>query len=92
MRKGIPRMESISRRTRKPCISVEAFKQIAKGDIITYLLPAHMQPTDPLKEWHGRVEQVNVDAVLVSSLDEGYCGDTEIVMRREIISATKSAE
>jgi len=85
-------MESISRRTRKPCISVEAFKQIAKGDIITYLLPAHMRPTDPLKEWHGRVEQVNAEAVLVSSVDEGYYGDTEIVMRSEVISVAKSVE
>ncbi len=85
-------MESIARCTRKPCIGVEAFKQIAKGDIITYLLPVHMQPTDPLKEWHGRVERVNAEVVLVSSLDEGYYSYTEAVMRREIISVTKSAE
>ena len=85
-------MESIARRTSKPCIGVEAFKQIAKGDIITYLLPAHMQPTDPLKEWHGRVERVNAEGVLVSLLDEGYYGYTEAVMRREIISVTKRAE
>jgi hypothetical protein len=85
-------METIARRISKPCIGVEAFKQIAKGDFITYLLPAHMQPTNPLKEWHGRVEQVNAEAVLVSSLDKGYYGDTETVMRREIISVTKSAE
>ena len=85
-------MGSIEMHSRKPCISVEAFKQIAKRDIITYLLPAHMQPTNPLKEWHGRVEQVNVAGVQVSLLDEGYYGNTETVMRTEIISVTKSAE
>jgi hypothetical protein len=85
-------MESIARRTRKTYISVEAFKQIAKGDIITYLLPVHMEPTDPLKEWHGRVEWVKAEGVLVSSLDEGYYGYTEAVMRTEIISVTKRAE
>ena len=79
-----------TRRTSKPCVGVEAFNQIAEGDIITYLLPAHALPTDPLKEWHGRVEQVHVGAVLVSSLDEGYCGETETVMRREIISVAKT--
>ncbi len=85
-------MESIARRTSKPCMGVDTFKQIAKGDIITYLLPVHMEPTDPLKEWHGRVERVKAEGVLVSSLDEGYYGYTEAVMRSEIISVTKSAE
>ena len=85
-------MESIASRTRKPCINVETFKQIAEGDIITYLLPADMLPTNPLKEWHGRVKRVNAEGVLVSLLDEGYCNDTEIVMRTEIISVTKSAK
>ncbi len=85
-------MGSTETRPRKPCISVEAFKQIAKGDIITYLLPAHMQPTNPLKEWHGRVEQVNGVGVQVSLLDEGYYGNTETVMRTEIISVKKSPE
>ncbi len=85
-------MESIAKRTRKPCIGVEAFKQIAKGDIIAYLLPPPMRPIDPLREWQGRVEQVNAERVLVSSLDEGYYGETEAVMRTEIIAVTKRAE
>lgn len=84
-------MEIIARRTSKRCIGAEAFKQIAKGDLITYLLPAHTQPTRPFKEWHGRVEQINAEAVLVSSLDEGYYGDMETVTRREIIAVMKSA-
>ncbi len=71
---------------------MDTFKQIAKGDIITYLLPVHMEPTDPLKEWHGRVERVKAEGVLVSSLDEGYYGYTEAVMRTEIISVTKREE
>jgi hypothetical protein len=85
-------MESILSRTTKPCINAETFKQIAEGDIITYLLPAHMLPTNPLKEWHGRVKEAKAEGVLVSSLDGGYCNDTEMVMRTEIISVTKKAK
>lgn len=85
-------MESILSRTRKPCIDVETFKQIAEGDIVTYLLSADKLPTDPLKEWHGRIKGVNAEVVVVSLLDEGYCNDTEMVMRMEIISVTKSAK
>jgi hypothetical protein len=85
-------MESILSRTRKACINAETFKQIAEADIITYLLPTKMMPTDPLREWHGRVKEVMAEGVLVSSLDEGYCNCTEMVMRTEIISVTKSAK
>ena len=83
-------MESILSRSRKPYINVETFKQITEGDVITYLLPAQMLPTNPLKEWHGRVKEVKAERVLVSLLDEGYCNYTELVMRTEIISVTKS--
>ena len=85
-------MESILSRSRKPCINAETFKQIAEADIITYLLPADMLPTNPLKEWHGRVKGVNAEEVLVSILDDGYSGCTEIVLRTEIISVMKSAK
>lgn len=84
-------MEKIASGTRKPCISTETFKQIAQGDIITYLLPAHIWPTNPLKEWHGRVKWVNAEEVQVSILDEGYSGYTEIVIRTQIVSLSKSA-
>ena len=85
-------MESVQSGTKQPCINVETFKQIAEGDIITYLLPANTLPTNPLREWHGRVKRVGAEEVLVSLLDEGYRNDTEIVVRTQIISVTKSAK
>ncbi len=84
--------ERVQSRADKPCISQEAFKQIAVGDLIIYLLSPNQQPTNPLREWHGRVEQVSDEAVRVSSLDEGYTGLTEIVSRQEIISVRKAAD
>jgi len=74
------------------CISWDAFMQIAVGDLISYLLTPNQRPTNPLREWHGRVEQVSAEAVLVSSLDEGYIGEKETVRRQEIISVTKGAD
>jgi len=76
----------------RPCISRDAFQQIAVGDLVIYLLTPNQQPTNPLQEWHGRVEQVSAEAVLVSSLDEGYTGEKEMVKRQEIISVSKSAD
>jgi len=74
----------------KACISVEKFQQIVKGDIITYLLAPEMQPTNPLREWHGRVEaHSKAGWVEVTVLDKGYIGETEIVRRTEILSVAK---
>ncbi len=70
----------------KPCISADDFHQIVRGDIITYLLAANQLPTDPLREWHGRVEHVHPHAVTVTVLDAGYDGEREIVGREEILS------
>ena len=79
-------------RADRPCISQEAFRQIAVGDLIIYLLAPNLQPTNPLREWHGLVEQVSADAVMVSSLDEGYMGQREMVRRQKIISVRKGAD
>jgi hypothetical protein len=50
-----------------------------------------MQPTNPLHQWHGRVEEhYKAGWVEVSLLDEGYVGDTDIVRRSEILSVAKS--
>ncbi len=84
--------ERVQSRADRPCISQEAFQQIAVGDLIIYLLSPNQQPTNPLREWHGRVEQVSDEAVRVSSLDEGYIGLTEIVSRQEIIAVSKGAD
>jgi hypothetical protein len=70
-------------------ISLEIFRQIAVGDLVAYLLAPEMLPNNPLREWHGRVEQVNAEGVLVSLLDEGYIGLTEWVEWREILSVSK---
>jgi hypothetical protein len=73
----------------RTCISHEIFQRIVVGDLITYLLAPDLLPSNPLREWHGRVEQVNVEEVSVSLLDEGYIGLTEQVSRQEIISVSK---
>ena len=64
----------------------EALQQIDKGDIITYLLPPRSCPSNPFREWHGRVEWISPELVKVMVLDEGYTGETEFVMRTEIVS------
>ena len=64
-------------------------QQIGKGDIITYLLPPRSCPSNPFREWHGRVEWVGSELVKVTVLDEGYTGETEFVMRTEIVSVTE---
>jgi hypothetical protein len=48
------------------------------------------RPSNPFREWHGRVEWVGPECVKVTVLDEGYTGETEFVMRTEIVSVTKS--
>jgi ribosomal protein L21E len=73
-------------------ISIQTFQQIVKGDIITYRLPLAMRPTNPLREWHGRVEVVNQqEGVVVTVLDEGYVGEKEFVKKTEILAVAKSA-
>lgn len=70
---------------RKPCINEIKFQQIIRGDYITYLLPLRDLPTDPQREWHGRVRWVGVEAVGVSVRDEGYEHEQEVVHRDQII-------
>jgi hypothetical protein len=77
---------NVFRVVRKACITERQFRQIARGDFITYLLPLRDLPTDPYREWHGRVLSVGVEAVRVEVLDPGYVGETEIVRRTEIVS------
>ena len=92
-RKGLPSTtaEDLQQHASKLCISAEEFQQIVRGDIITYLLAPYLQPTNPFKEWHGRVEEHDQAGwVEVTVLDEGYVGETEIVSRTEILSVAKS--
>lgn len=78
--------------TGKRSISVTEFQQIVKGDIVNYLLPSSMLPTNPLREWHGRVERINQQGwVEVTVLDEGYDDQREIVRSSEIVAIVKSA-
>jgi hypothetical protein len=69
---------------------IEGSYHIVKGDLITYLLPPEMQPSNPLREWHGKVEASHPNGwVLVTILDKGYAGETEIVQRTEILTVTR---
>ncbi|HZU00086.1 MAG TPA: hypothetical protein VFA10_10520 [Ktedonobacteraceae bacterium] len=77
---------------KRACISQERFQQIAEGDHIIYLLAPELLPSNPLREWHGRVEQVHAEEVQVSLMDEGYVGLTELVRRQEIIAVRKGTE
>jgi hypothetical protein len=73
-----------------PRISAEDFQQIVRGDLITYLLAPEMRPTNPLREWHGRVEQHHPAGwVEVTLLDEGFVGERERVWCTEILSVRK---
>jgi hypothetical protein len=82
----------IVRVVRKACITEIQFRQIARGDFITYLLPLRDLPTNPHREWHGRVLSVGVEAVRVEVLDPGYMGETEIVRRTEIVSVERGGQ
>ena len=79
-------MADFQHETYNPQSRREALRQIDKGDVITYLLPPRSCPSNPFREWHGRVEWVGPELVKVTVLDEGYTGETEFVMRTEIVS------
>jgi hypothetical protein len=70
----------------------ESCQRLAKGDVITYRLTAAHLPTDRLREWHGRVESIHADAVIVTLLDEGYAGQREVVGWAQLLSARKEPE
>jgi hypothetical protein len=82
--------QDFQRRIDTPFRHMEGSHHIIKGDFITYLLPPEMQPSNPLREWHGKVEATYPNGwVLVTILDKGYAGETEIVKRTEILTITK---
>ncbi len=83
-------MAYFQQETYQPHIRREALQQIDKGDIITYLLAPVRRPSNPLREWHGRVEWTGPECVKVTVLDEGYTGEIEFIMRTEVVSVTKS--
>src|ERR1700737_3293745 len=70
--------QDFQRRIDTPFRHMEGSHHIIKGDFITYLLPPEMQPSNPLREWHGKVEATYPNGwVLVTILDKGYAGETE---------------
>ncbi|HKF38109.1 MAG TPA: hypothetical protein VKB35_14535 [Ktedonobacteraceae bacterium] len=83
-------MADLQQETHQPHSRGGALQQIDKGDIITYLLPPGSGPSNPFREWHGRVEWVGPELVKVTVLDEGYAGETEFVMRTAIVSVMGS--
>ena len=74
------------RQTNRLGLSTERLRQVAVGDTITYLLSPAQQPTNPLRQWHGRVEKVYGGCVSVVVLDDGYTGEVEMVRETEILS------
>ena len=75
---------------RKQIISEQAFRRIAKDDIVMYILPPSAQPTHPEREWHGRVLYIGGEAVIVAVLDEGYTGEMETVKMSQIVAVKKA--
>ena len=82
-------MADFQQETYKSYSRREALRQINKGDIVSYLLPPSSCPSNPFREWHGRVEWTSPELVKVTLLDEGYTGEIEFVMRTEIVSVTE---
>ena len=74
---------------RKSSISEQAFRRIAKDDIVVYILLPSAQPTHPEREWHGRVLYIGGEAVIVAVLDEGYTGEMETVKHSQIVAVKK---
>ncbi len=77
-------------KTLRPRLSKEAFQQVRKGDVIIYLLASSEHPTHPLKEWHGRVEALYGELVVVAVLDVGYEGEGDMVNQAEILFVTRA--
>ncbi len=76
----------------KDPIGEEVFQQLRPGDVICYVLAPHLLPTNPLRQWHGRILSVDDISgnVLVAVLDAGYGEETEYVHRKEIIAVGRS--
>ena len=61
------------------------------GEVIIYHLLPSQRPTDPNKEWHGRVQVVcTPDMVLVELLEPGYEGLQEFVRVSQIVHVNTS--
>jgi hypothetical protein len=69
---------------------------IVEGSIIQYILRPAQQPTDPNKQWRGRVEMVTRNADLglcyVRSIEPGYEGLGEYVFFKQIVSVEEYRE
>ena len=73
-------------------ISYDDFLDIAKGDIIYYLLPAKESPTDPEFQWRARVDFIHhpSDYMRVTVLMDGYEQDQENVMWKRVVRYEKA--
>jgi len=73
-------------------------EQLTEGTVIVYHLLPRDHPTHPERAWRGRIIQTmlgqvyKLDVVLVESLEEGYEGETEHVLLRQIVGIEREGE
>jgi hypothetical protein len=66
--------------------------QLTPGTVIVYLLRPSQLPTDPTKEWRGRVlGPYGAEAVMVEVLNEGFEGEQEPAFIDQIIRVEDEA-
>ena len=87
-----------SNRTGVDMQSAICLEQLTVDTVIVYrLLPSH-NPTHPERAWRGRIiktlpgQDYRRDVVLVESLEEGYEGETEHVLLRQIVGIEREGE
>ncbi len=68
-------------------ITQAEYNTLKQGDIIYYLLTPKDLPTNPQKEWKGKVALINYTSrfVKVISLEEGFEGDSELIRGNQIV-------
>ena len=59
---------------------------VQAGVVIAYRMRLADLPANPLRLWHGRVENVHSEACWVCSVEPGYEGLKEIVFFRQIVT------
>jgi len=69
------------------------YSQLKPDSVVSYVLRDEQHPSDPFRQWTGRVLRVNIgkpsllNNVYVESLEPGYEGCCEYVLIEQIVSA-----
>ena len=61
------------------------FSRLQRGVVIAYRLRLSDRPTNPLRLWHGRVEDVHAPMCWVRLIDPGYAGLDEMIFFEQIV-------